>query len=269
MILALFHLSYAAVAYVVFLGTIVYLWTFVRSGGGDGLSAAGALRSADAWTRALAVDVALLALFGLQQGVTARRPVRRWLRKVVPATERSTRLLLGCLTLAVVFWLWRPIAAPLWDARSPFIVASLQVLAACGALVAIVASFQIDHGELVGLAAAWRRFKQTRAPRPDFRTPPLYRWVRHPVYLGLVVSVWAVPTMTIDSAFFSGVVTALVLITIYFEEQDLVFHFGATYEEYRRRTPMLLPLPRRHEAGGHAAAVDRALADLATRRLIK
>jgi protein-S-isoprenylcysteine O-methyltransferase Ste14 len=37
--------------------------------------------------------------------------------------------------------------------------------------------------------------------------------------------------------------TIYILIGLYFEERDLVRHFGDAYREYQRTTPMLIPLP--------------------------
>jgi protein-S-isoprenylcysteine O-methyltransferase Ste14 len=49
------------------------------------------------------------------------------------------------------------------------------------------------------------------------------------------------PTMTVTHLFFAMMTTAYILIAIRFEEHDLVTEHGASYEDYRRRVPMLIP----------------------------
>ena len=42
----------------------------------------------------------------------------------------------------------------------------------------------------------------------------------------------------------SWVLPIVIFVGIWFEERDLAAHLGPDYEAYRRRTPMLVPLPR-------------------------
>jgi len=79
-----------------------------------------------------------------------------------------------------------------------------------------------------------------------FTTPGPYRVVRHPLYFGFIVGFWMTPTMTYAHLLFAIATAAYILLAIQFEERDLVREHGPAYEEYRRRTPMLIPgLPRR------------------------
>ncbi|MCP3914072.1 MAG: isoprenylcysteine carboxylmethyltransferase family protein [bacterium] len=249
--------------YFAFLCVIAYLWAFTRD-----VAQVRSLAPGPSSTAArLIIDLGLATLFGVLHTVMTRRAFQRRCADAMPrGLGRSTCMAASCATLVLSLTLWQPLADPVWEASTVPLQVGLHMLATAGALLAVSASFQIDHWELFGVAPAWRRLRGTWAPRPDFRTPPLYRWVRHPVYLGFLVALWAVPTMTLDLLLLAGTLTLVVALAIHFEERELVVDFGATYEEYRRRTPMLVPVPQRREAGAHEHAVDRALADLAAQR---
>jgi methanethiol S-methyltransferase len=56
------------------------------------------------------------------------------------------------------------------------------------------------------------------------------------------VAFWSTPNMTIARFGFAVMTTAYIIVVIQFEERDLKHEYGADYEEYRRRVPMLLPI---------------------------
>jgi protein-S-isoprenylcysteine O-methyltransferase Ste14 len=88
-----------------------------------------------------------------------------------------------------------------------------------------------------------------------FRTPLLYRSVRHPIYLGILLAVWATPAMTAGHLLFSVVITGYILIGIQLEEHDLIQQFGDQYRRYRQHAAMLVPLPGRKFTGPKDADV--------------
>lgn len=193
--------------------------------------------------QSLIVNLLLLGLFAVQHSVMARRSFKRWWTRIVsPEVERSTFVLAASLALALLFWQWRPIPEPIvWSVES---AAGVQLVWAAfwlGCTVFLVSTFLINHFELFGVRQVFARLAGRALPEPQFRTPFFYRYVRHPIYLGLLLIFWAAPVMTAGHLVFSIGVTGYILVGIWFEERDLIAQFGERYHRYRNQVGMLLP----------------------------
>jgi protein-S-isoprenylcysteine O-methyltransferase Ste14 len=190
---------------------------------------------------AIVVDLLLLSLFAIQHSVMARPAFKRWLVKFLPAaSQRSTYVLLSSLILLLLFWQWRPIPAPVWQASgiAAWLLIGVHWL---GWLIAFASTHMIDHFDLFGLRQAFSALRGAEISGQPFRTPLLYKIVRHPIMLGFLLAFWATPEMTFGHLLFALANTAYILVALQFEERDLIAEFGATYQDYRRRVPMLLP----------------------------
>ena len=191
------------------------------------------------------VDLVLVALFAFQHSLMARPGFKAlWTRIVPQPAERSTYVLATAAVLALLFWQWRPIAGEVWRVDAPVAKALVQALFWLGWAILLASTFMINHFDLFGLRQVWLRFKgQPYRPVP-FVQVALYRFVRHPIMLGVLIGIWATPRMSVGHLLFAAASTAYVFIGIFLEERDTRRALGESYELYRRATPMIVPLPR-------------------------
>jgi len=68
-----------------------------------------------------------------------------------------------------------------------------------------------------------------------------YRFMRHPLYFFSLLMIWSCPDVGADRLLFNGLWTLWIIIGTILEERDLVREFGASYRQYQRTTPMLIP----------------------------
>jgi protein-S-isoprenylcysteine O-methyltransferase Ste14 len=110
----------------------------------------------------------------------------------------------------------------------------------------LLSTFLINHFDLFGLRQVWLQLIGRPYTSLPFKMPFLYRYVRHPLYVGWLFIFWSTPVMTITHLLFAIGTTAYILIAIRFEEHDLV-NAHPEYEDYRRRVPALVPFTKRRE----------------------
>jgi protein-S-isoprenylcysteine O-methyltransferase Ste14 len=150
-------------------------------------------------------------------------------------------VLFSSLALLVLFWKWQPIGGVLWSVESASGRLAIQTLYGFGWVTVLVATFLINHFDLFGLRQVWLYLCGRPYSSLKFRTPGLYRLVRHPLYVGWLLVFWSAPVMTAAHLVFAIATTAYILIAIQLEERDLV-RLHPEYAEYRRRVPMIVPV---------------------------
>lgn len=231
-------LLYGLLCYAIFFATFLYAIGFIGN--------FGVPRTLDAapttgLASALTINIALLSLFAVQHSVMARPAFKRWWTRIVPvAAERSTYVLFSSLALIVLFWQWRPIGAVIWNVHDELARTLIDAGYAFGWLLLLAVTFLINHFDLFGLRQVWLEFRGRPYTDLPFRTPSLYKVVRHPLYVGWLFIFWCAPTMTAAHLLFAVLTTAYILIGIRFEERDLIDAFPE-YASYRQRVPMLIP----------------------------
>jgi len=243
MVKRLLFFAYGSFSYLIFLATFLYAVAFV---GGFVVPTQLDGPSEGPIMAALVIDAALLTVFALQHSVMARRWFKeRWTQIVPWAIERSTYVLCASAALLLLFWQWRPIGIPVWTIENGYLRLIAWTLFAAGWATVLVMTFLINHFDLFGL----RQVSLLLIGKPytpvSFRTPLPYRIIRHPLYFGFLLAFWMTPHMTLAHLVFALATTAYIVLAIQFEERDLLSEHGASYAEYRRRVPMLLPGMRR------------------------
>lgn len=247
---------YGVLCYLIFFGTFLYAVGFIGNFIVPKSIDSGRTGSL---VEALAINAGLLALFAVQHSVMARPWFKRvWTRFIPEPIERSTYVLFSSVALILLFWQWRPLGGVIWNVEEPAVRLALYGLCAKGWMVVLLSTFLINHFDLFGLRQVFFFLRGKKYEPLVFRTPVLYRYVRHPLYLGWLFAFWATPTMTITHLFFATATTLYILMAIQFEEKDLVSFHGDEYKRYQKRVPMIVPVRLGKGTAGPLAASQRA-----------
>jgi protein-S-isoprenylcysteine O-methyltransferase Ste14 len=232
-------LIYGSISYVIFLAVFLYNAAFLAN--------AIVPKTIDSGTpsslgEALLVNLALLAAFALQHSGMARPAFKRWLTRVVAEPiERATYVLASSVLFIGLFYLWRPMPELVFQIEAPALRLAMWGLFIVGVLTVLYSTFLIDHFDLFGLRQVVLYFRGKEYESKRFSHPSLYRFVRHPLYVGWFITFWATPDMTQAHLLLAIVTSVYILIAIPLEERDLLNILGDDYGEWHERTPMLIP----------------------------
>jgi len=231
-------LGYGVLAYLLFFGvfnyTIMFIGNIVVTPSLDSIG------NSDL-SLALLINIGLLTAFALQHSIMARPAFKRAWTKIIPKpAERSTYVLASTLMLGGIVYFWQPLGGVLWQVTDPVAVSILYGLFAIGWGILFLASFQINHFDLFGLRQVWLYFRGKPYTQLEFKTPWLYRHMRHPLYVGLMIGLWSAPTMTVAHLVFALLCTAYIFVGTRLEEKDLE-NALPEYRQYKQEVPMFMP----------------------------
>ncbi len=232
-------LIYGIMAYLMFWAVALYAIGFIGNFGIE--------RTLDGLPRvslvsALVTNLGLLSFFALQHSGMARNGFKKWITQWVPAAvERSTYVMVSSLAMVVLYLFWEPMGGVLWSFDQGLSQALMIGVYMFGWAMIVVSTLQINHLHLFGLQQVWYAYKEQEVPSSEFVTPGMYKWVRHPLYVGWLIVLWAAPTMSVAHLLFAVGLTVYILVAIRFEERDLEHEFGHKYRMYQRSVPMIVP----------------------------
>jgi len=231
---------FALAAYAIFFATFLCLIAFV--GNIAVIPRTVDIGPAEPVPSAVAIDVALIALFGLQHSIMARKGFKAWWTRVVPEpAERSVYVLMASAALIILMGFWRPINVMVWSVTNPMGEAALWALFALGWGIVLLSTFLLNHFELFGLQQAWLHMRGRQAEPHQLRQPMLYKWIAHPLYSGFFLAFWATPHMSYGHLLLAAGVSVYMLIAIRYEERDLTSYYGEDYTRYRSGVGMIFP----------------------------
>jgi protein-S-isoprenylcysteine O-methyltransferase Ste14 len=212
---------------------------------------------------ALLMNLGWVLLFGLQHSIMARKPVKAFLTKYLPKPiERSTFVLISGVLLALLVANWQPMGGLIWEVQSGTpLYFGIYVLFFAGWAILFVSTFLINHFDLFGLRQTYLELVNKPYTDLNFTVISLYKYVRHPLYFGGILGLWATPRMTGTHLAFAIGLTAYFVVGTLFEEKDLKREFGDLYRRYQAKTPMLLPFTKFHSRRTSSKPVYKELTD--------
>lgn len=234
---------YSVTSYLIGVVALVYLILFIADllvpvtiNRGAGL--------APDFTGATAVlwNICVILVWGAQHSVMARPTFKRiWTRFVPVSIERSTYLVFVAMATAVLVGFWVPMRSILWDFSGTATGIVITAVYFLGWAIVLFATFLINHFHLFGLQQSFHFLQQQQSKQATFKTPLLYKLVRHPMMTGVLIALWAAPVMTHGRLLFNLLMTSYVFIGLYFEERNLSEELGDAYRRYQQTTPAVIP----------------------------
>jgi len=173
-------------------------------------------------------NVTLFTIFALHHSIMARTGAKRWITRIVPADlERSIYVWIASLLFIAVCVMWRLLPGFIWQTRGPGLM--LYIVQLFGVVLTIAAARIVGVWELTGIT------QPNPSKQIEFKADGPFGIVRHPIYLGWMLMVFASPTMTMTRLLFAVVSTAYLVAAIPLEERSLVEAFGDKYRAYQQQ----------------------------------
>lgn len=191
---------------------------------------------------ALLVNIGLITVFGLQHSIMARSSFKKWLTLYIPeAAERATFMLMsGVVTINAIYF-WQPLPGTIWTVENSGGQILLWALYAMGWAYLLMSTFVTNHFELMGLRQVYLYFMNKPYTSLAFTRKYMYRYSRHPMMLGVLIGVWAIPEMSVSHFTMATLLTGYIVVGLFFEERDLIKDFGDTYRNYKKEIASFIP----------------------------
>ena len=190
---------------------------------------------------ALAVDGALCLAFFLQHSVMIRASFKRRMSGAIPQRYHGAVYAIASgVVLIVLVFLWQEVPGTFYSLNGvPRLV--LRVLIPAAVVVFVWGVRSLESFDTFGLSPLRAGGGDGSPDTMPLTIRGAYRMVRHPLYLSMLMVVWAYPALSWDRLLFNMSWTVWVVAATRLEEHDLVAAFGDSYREYQSRVPMLMP----------------------------
>lgn len=191
----------------------------------------------------LVFNTALSSVFFLQHSGMVRKPFRRRLERIIPPHYQGGLYTIASgLIVIAIFALWQSSNLIIEVSGLPRgVMRACFFLSILGTFWGFWALHPIDFSYMLGLKPILNNLRVKPSFPMPLRIRGPYRWVRHPLYLFIIVIIWAYPLLTADRLLFNVLWTIWIVIGAFLEERDLVANFGAAYRDYQQRVPMFIP----------------------------
>jgi len=186
-------------------------------------------------------DASLLLLFFLQHSGMVRRGFRARLARFIPPwSYPAVYCIASSIALAAVVVFWQPTGLHLLvcEGLTLYILNGIALFAVVFFFWGAIALRGFDP---FGLSPIRAHLLDREEPRPAFVVNGPYHWVRHPLYLSILLLVWSSPDLTLDRLLANTLWTGWIWIATRWEERDLENDFGDAYRQYQKHVPMLIP----------------------------
>ncbi|MBZ0217731.1 MAG: isoprenylcysteine carboxylmethyltransferase family protein [Fimbriimonadaceae bacterium] len=191
---------------------------------------------------AIAIDLFLIGLFGLQHTFMARNSFKTMTaRFVAPGLERAVYVWCAVAALYLLVHFYQPVAITIWKVETLYLQILIQIAFVAGWTIAAIAYLSAGVFYLLGVSQALAWFRHEPTPPQPLVEGYAYKMVRNPQQLGLLIAFWATPHMTVGHLVFAAGMSVYIFIGMAFEERSLTALHGEAYLSYKARVPAILP----------------------------
>ncbi len=197
-------------------------------------------------SQAIIFDLSLSSLFFLQHSIMIRRIIRKNMVIIInEAYYNAFYSIVSAVVLTGMIILWQRIPHVLVSIEGIgyWLVRSLFLLSIAGFIWGITSIKSIDP---YGVRRIRRHLHGKKTEAITLTARGAYKWVRHPLYICMIMMIWCTPQISLDRLIFNIAWTIWIVIGTMLEERDLVHDFGDSYREYQTKVPMLIPFRTHH-----------------------
>ncbi len=189
----------------------------------------------------LMLNALLCLAFFLQHSYMIRRSFQRSISSFIPPHyQGATYTVASGVVLLLFITFWQGSDTILLEAEG-LLLGILRILFFLSILGICWGMWALRSIDMFGLVPILKHVRSKPISTSPFIIRGPYRWVRHPLYLFMIVLFWSYPILTTDRLLFNVLWTIWVVVATVLEERDLADDFGDAYRDYQTKVPMLLP----------------------------